>query len=117
MPAIAAMAGVAGRGDGAMSEGERLTVATRLYVRLRHSSGRLIDSVWMSQNQEYAREILRLARTSTDAEVLRLADRFDELMFGAKPKAAAAPPPAMPAEEPAEPGNAALTAKYLGSLR
>jgi len=106
-----------------MSEGDRLTVATRLYVRLRHSTGRLIDSVWMSQNQEYAREILRVARTSTDAEVLRLADRFDELMFGAKPKASAPPlPPARvmplpPAEEPAEDDNAALTAKYLGSLR
>jgi len=108
-----------------MSEGDRLTVATRLYVRLRHSTGRLIDSVWMSQNQEYAREILRVARTSTDAEVLRLADRFDELMFGAKPKAAAPPPlpagrmmpPSLPAEEPVEEDNAALTAKYLGSLR
>lgn len=98
-----------------MSEAERLTVATRLYVRLRHSTGRLIDSVWMSQNPEYAREILRLARSSTDAEVLRLADRFDELMFGAKPKTVAAPMP--PAEEPAQPTNAALTAKYLGSLR
>lgn len=101
-----------------MSEGDRLAVATRLYVRLRHSTGRLIDSVWMSQNQEYAREILRLARTSTDAEVLRLADRFDELMFGARPKVSAPAPSSLPAaEEPAETGNAALTAKYLGSLR
>jgi hypothetical protein len=63
-----------------MSVTERFSVATHLYVRLRKSPGRAIDAVWMSQNDEYAREILRLALLERDEETRNLAHRFEALM-------------------------------------
>ncbi len=63
-----------------MADSETLALASRLYVRLRQSAGRVIDAVWMTQNADYAREILRLARVNGDAELTRMADRLEALM-------------------------------------
>ena len=49
-----------------MTQAERFSLATHLYVRLRRSSGRVVDAIWMAQNDEYAREILSLAATDPD---------------------------------------------------
>ncbi len=65
-----------------MTENERMTVATRLYVRLRHHAARTTDPIWMTENADYAREILRLARHHGDPELVRLAERFESVMFG-----------------------------------
>jgi len=98
-----------------MTENEPLALATRLYVRMRAGGGRVIDAVWMTQNQEYAREVLRLAAAHPDSEVHRLAARFEELVLPrAAPAAPAAPTPAA-AERPASP--AAALRKYVGVLR
>ncbi|MBL6752259.1 MAG: hypothetical protein ISP90_17205 [Nevskia sp.] len=98
-----------------MSVSERFSVATHLYVRLRKSPGRVIDAVWMSQNDEYAREILRLALAERDEETHNLAHKFEGLMGDApKRRAAPAAAPAAPAAPGAEgePGQ-----QYVRSLR
>jgi hypothetical protein len=94
-----------------MTESEKLTVATRLYVRLRHNVGRISDAVWMSTNAEYAREIIRLARSHPDAELNKLADRFEELMFGIVRRAASP----VETDEDVDLGNVSL--RYTGALR
>jgi hypothetical protein len=93
-------------------------IATHLYVRLRRDGGRVIDAIWMTQNQDYAVEVLRLARAIPDQEVARLIERYEELMFG---KAPAAAPPARgntsrdETEEPERPNPNA--GRYRGALR
>jgi len=59
---------------------EKFAVAAHLYVLLRRKSGRVIDTVWMAQNADYALEVLRVARAQADADIARLADRFEALM-------------------------------------
>ena len=71
-----------------MTENEALLVATRLYVRMRASGGRVIDAVWMTQDAGYAREVLRLAGAHADPEVQRLAMRYAEITGAATPRAA-----------------------------
>lgn len=100
-----------------MTDNEALAIATRLYVRLRQHAGRVIDAVWMSQNADYAREILRLSRMQGDPELIRLADRFETTVLASL--ATAAPtrgfnPGATGAFAAA---SAATAAKYLRTLR
>jgi hypothetical protein len=91
-----------------MTENEKFAVAAHLYVLLRRKVGRAIDTVWMVQNTEYAREILRIARAQADAEIEKLVDRFEALMGVS---ATAAPRRSVAVKEPAASG------KYIGSLR
>jgi hypothetical protein len=99
-----------------MTESEALLLATRLYVRMRAGGGRVIDAVWMTQNVEYAREVLRMAHAHADGEVQRLAARFEEVVFGA-----AGASRAMSTATPAAPRTASAPAatpnKYIGVLR
>lgn len=97
-----------------MTENEALLVATRLYVRMRANGGRVIDAVWLTQNGEYAREILRLAYGHADEEVQRMAVRLEELLFGAvQPRMAAA----APRESAAAAAAPKAINKYIGVLR
>ena len=94
-----------------MTNAERFSLATHLYVRLRRANGRVVDSLWMSQNDEYAREILRIASQIDDAEVQNLVGRFWALMGGPQRRAAAAaPPPPLEVESAGE-------QQYVGTLR
>jgi hypothetical protein len=36
-------------------------IATHLYERLRRDGGRVIDAIWMTHNEDYAHEVLRIA--------------------------------------------------------
>jgi hypothetical protein len=63
-----------------MTSDEKFAVAAHLYVLLRRKSGRVIDTMWMAQNSDYACEILRIARQQADEDIARLADRFEALM-------------------------------------
>jgi hypothetical protein len=101
-----------------MLNSEEGRIAARLYVRLRHNAHRIIDCVWMLQNGEYAREVLRIARTDTDPEVLRLADRFEAITFGPPPAPRKAPEkkPASAAEGAAS-SEPAFAHNYVGALR
>lgn len=87
-----------------MTSDEKFATAAHLYVLLRRKSGRVIDTVWMAKNKDYALEVLRIAREQPDADIVKLADRFEALMFGERP-----------AEEPRT--AVASSAKYVGSLR
>ena len=100
-----------------MSEPERFSLATHLYVRMRRSGGRVVDAVWMSQNDEYAREILRIASAEADPEIQSLVAKFSALLNGSAPRPAvrgpAAPAPRGNAPAP-EPGQAQ---NYVRTLR
>lgn len=63
-----------------MTNSDKFSIATRLYVQLRRKSNRAIDTVWMVQSNEYAREVLRVARAQADADLLQLANHFEMLM-------------------------------------
>lgn len=62
-----------------------MAVASRLHLFLRRKSNRLTDVVWMTVNADYAREVLRLVRAESEAEMSALASRFEELMPSAGP--------------------------------
>ena len=72
-----------------MSESERFALAARLYAALKRSSGRVIDVLWLLQNEPYAVEVIRLARAA-DAECAELAQRF-EAQLRASPMRTSAP--------------------------
>jgi len=96
-----------------MTQAERFSLATHLYVRLRRSSGRVVDAIWMAQNDEYAREILRLAATDPDAETQGLVQRFQALLGNQ-------PAPRRPAPATATAARAAesdTSQHYIGTLR
>jgi hypothetical protein len=97
-----------------MTEDERMTIASRLYVRLRHSAGRTTDALWMIENTAYAREVLKLARASSDPELRRLADRFEWILFGGKPRNGT---PVEPAPEPLNGSSEDAEERYTRSLR
>ncbi len=94
-----------------MSESEKFSLATHLYVRLRRTANRVIDAVWMARNDEYAREILGLARSFDDPELLSLVERFENLMPGGTPPRAPAP------SRPSAPAPRDSNQSYIGKLR
>ena len=95
-----------------MTQAERFSLATHLYVRLRRSSGRVVDAAWMAQNDEYAREILRLAANDPDPETQNLVERFQVLLGGRPAPRKQAPAAARPSS--VEPDAAQ---HYIGTLR
>lgn len=94
-----------------MTQAERFSLATHLYVRLRRSSGRVVDAVWMAQNDDYAREILRLAANDADAETRNLVERFQALLGNRPAPRKPAPAVTVAAAEPDGPQH------YVGTLR
>lgn len=98
-----------------MTQAERFSLATHLYVRLRRSSGRVVDAVWMAQNDEYAHEILRLAANDPDPETQNLVQRFQALL-GGRPLPSRKPAPAPAPARVAETTESAQQ-HYIGTLR
>ena len=95
-------------------------IATHLYVRLRRDGGRVIDAIWMVHNREYAMEVLRIARSMPDDEVSRLADRYEELLFGLAPRNLEQTQPSSrtnSGHEPDAPVNPNVAGRYRGALR
>lgn len=96
-------------------------IATHLYVRLRRDGGRVIDAIWMVHNREYAAEVLRIARSIPDDEVSRLADRYEELLYGLAPRTQDQPSSSgrSGSGEPSQdaPVNPNVAGRYRGSLR
>lgn len=63
-----------------MSESEKLfSLAGRIYVLLRRETSRMIDVEWMVAEPAYALEVIRLARTTNNAELIELAERVDAI--------------------------------------
>jgi hypothetical protein len=65
-----------------MSESAKLAVAGLISVALRRKLNRVIDVEWMLNNEDYAREVMRIARKQNVAELSQYAERMDELIFG-----------------------------------
>lgn len=107
-----------------MSEPERFSISTRLYVRLRRLGGPQIDPLRMTHDDDYAREIAQtLARATGDEEVLRMAARLDAIVKDPRARPAplrqTAPLPATrpaPTEEETEPSPLIMN-RYVGALR
>ncbi len=57
-------------------------IASQMYVRLRRVSSRVIDAVYMVENEAYAEEIIRLATLVNDIELHQLAGRAQQLITG-----------------------------------
>lgn len=85
---------------------ERFELATHFYVRMRRHLNRIVDAVWMSQSEEYAREILRLAGAHGHPELLELVERYEALIHPPPPKL----PPPVVVERP-------VADHYVGALR
>jgi len=88
-----------------MSDNDKFAIAARLYVQLRRKVNRSIDTVWMLHNNEYAREVLRIARAQTDADLDALVRQFEALLTGA----------AAPNLDSAQ--HSAASKNYIGTLR
>ena len=95
-----------------MSENEKFSLATQIFVRLRRNSGRMIDVIWMATNAEYAAEILRIARETGDHDLSQVADRFEAALNGTGRAASAPARSQSDRETPDE-----VKAHYIGTLR
>ncbi len=73
---------------------EVFTLASQLYVRMRRS-GRVVDAVYMAQNMDYAKEILRIASKEMDADILDIVARFEALYARDAEKAKLEPLPVL----------------------
>ncbi|WP_130803973.1 hypothetical protein [Acinetobacter ihumii] len=69
--------------DDPIINNELFTLATQLYVRLRRETGRVVDAVYMAQNDAYAREIMHLAASVEDRELKNLAEKLNRILNGA----------------------------------
>lgn len=88
-----------------MSESDKTAIAAHLYITLRRTANRVIDVEWLAKNDEYAREIIRLAREQESDELKRYADLFEKEVFGTSGPAKPAKPPMTkpPTKEPSKP--------------
>ncbi len=79
-----------------MLESEKFAIAAHLHVLLRRVNGRVTDVEWMIRSADYAREVIRVARTEQHADLRKLADKLEAaLNVGARaavPTAAARRP-------------------------
>lgn len=51
---------------------QTFSIATLIYARLRRVTGRVIDAIFLSENEDYARHVIRLALATNDDELKRL---------------------------------------------
>jgi len=110
-----------------MVHDDKFPIAAQLFIRLKRSPGRVIDVTWMLENELYALEVLKVAR-SADAESAELAARYESMLRSRRP--GGMPAPQQPAGQPAafartssfmaepEPVAAPEVGRhYVGSLR
>ena len=115
-----------------MANSERVAVAAHLHVALRRKAGRVTDTDWVAVNDEYAWEVVRIARAKAqedgDASLGDLAEKLATVLQADAQKKPVAPPivervtqslrepapqvVAVPVSEPPDdPG------RYIGGLR
>ncbi|MDD2702139.1 MAG: hypothetical protein PHH36_13025 [Sideroxydans sp.] len=81
-------------------------LAGRIHVLLRREHNRIIDVEWMCSDERYAKEVIKLARSTASEELLALAERVEAVH------------PLLPRPQPVEvPAPAKVEAKYVASLR
>jgi hypothetical protein len=92
-----------------MLDSEKLAIAAHLHVAMRRKLGRVIDVEWVVRNQDYAREVVRLALAEPDhPEIQEWARRLQAVLLPLPP---VAPRPVAPAPRPVE------APRYVGRLR
>jgi hypothetical protein len=78
-----------------MSTSQKFAMAAHLHVLLRRKTGRVTDTEWMVVNAEYAREIVRFARSKAqegrDAELGEYADKAEKTLLERDASRPAAP--------------------------
>jgi hypothetical protein len=82
------------------------SLAGRMHVLMRREINRIIDVEWMCADPVYAREVIKLARTTESDELHKLAARAEEV----HPRLPRIEQVVTPIPHPAEP-------KYLATLR
>ncbi len=107
-----------------MSDSEKMSIASLMYVSLRRLTSRIIDVEWMMHNQDYAKEIIALARRQGNVELQHYAERMEELLGGKtsppRPAVVAAPvddPLIDPISAHHASEDSAIASRYIGSLR
>ncbi len=55
------------------------SLAGRMHVLLRREANRIVDVEWLTANADYARETIRIARTTESGELHALAARIAEV--------------------------------------
>ena len=96
------------------TDNEKLfSMVGRMHVILRREEGRIIDVEWVRANSEYALEVQRLARASSNQELQELSDQIQILHPLLKDSAKPAAAPKEASSKP-DPGSAA---KYTFSIR
>ena len=99
---------------------EKTAIAAHLYITLRRKLNRVIDVEWLVRNEDYAREVITLARKPGLEELASHINRLEELVFG-KPKpvqALVAPAPQVEEEDDLEDlGLDTGVKQYIGTLR
>lgn len=80
-----------------MANSERVATAAHLHVALRRKAARITDTDWMAENDDYAREVVRVARAKAredgDTQLADLASKLEALLLAS---AQLPPPPAPP---------------------
>ncbi|HHM2325375.1 TPA: hypothetical protein ACRIP7_002024 [Acinetobacter baumannii] len=63
-------------GNGFIANAEAFTLATQIYVRMRRVTGRVIDAMYVVQNQDYAKYVISLVLEAEDDELKRCVERL-----------------------------------------
>jgi hypothetical protein len=73
-----------------MANSERIAVAAHLHVALRRKAGRVTDTDWMAENDEYAQAIIRFAQSKAiedaDESLSALANKLEALLHTKSPR-------------------------------
>jgi len=100
-----------------MTHNELLALAAHLHVMIRRKIGRITDPEWMVSNPDYAREIIRLARSDSSAELAEAVNRFEQALFSQPKTVAHKPLLEQIKENLARPAAADASSRYIGHLR
>lgn len=99
----------------AQRDSDKLAMAAHLHVLMRRKLGRVTDVEWLVRNDDYAREVIRVAVADpAHTELIDWAHKLQAALFPA--------PPPRPVERPAVAARvsaaaADLTQRYIGRLR
>ena len=66
--------------DFLLNQNDKFSTATLLYARLRRVTSRVIDVMYLTENNDYAHYVIELALATNDSELQRLALKLDHLL-------------------------------------
>lgn len=56
------------------------SLASLMYTRLRRTSSRVIDVMYLTENQDYAKYVIQLVQQTKDQALIELAERLTQLL-------------------------------------